>query len=179
MLKMFKKNKGFTLVELTVAVALFAVTIVSAMNIFKFVAEGQRNAIAAQNIQASMRYALEVISKEIRMAKKSNAGECGATSTKVYFSAAGQNLKFKNNAGECVEYSLVGNRFQIDRNGTAGFVTPDEIKVSNLKFIIKDISATTQPMVTMVMDVEMAAGSGMHKQPMKIQTTISSRYYGG
>lgn len=167
--------------ELTVAVALFAVTIVSAMSIFRLVAEGQRNAIASQNIQASMRYALEVISKEIRMAQKADGGDCPGygLSGKVYKTNSNNDLYLKNYKGECVKYILNNNRLEITRAGTPAFITPDDIKISNLKFTVKDVSTTEQPLVTISMDAEMAAGSSMHKQPMKIQTTISSRYYGG
>ena len=66
--KKIKNNLGVTLIELIVAVALFSVTILSAMQIFQMVVEGQRSAIAAQSVQESMRYAFEIMSKEIRMA---------------------------------------------------------------------------------------------------------------
>ncbi|MCG2695682.1 prepilin-type N-terminal cleavage/methylation domain-containing protein, partial [Candidatus Parcubacteria bacterium] len=67
--KIIKNNAGVTLLELTVAVAIFSFAVLSATQIFKMVLEGQRSAIAAQSTQESMRYALEVMSKEIRMAK--------------------------------------------------------------------------------------------------------------
>lgn len=67
--KKIKLAKGTSLLELLVAITLFAVIILSATAIFKMVIDGQRNAIAAQNVQESIRYATERISKEIRTAQ--------------------------------------------------------------------------------------------------------------
>ena len=69
---------------------------------------------------------------------------------------------------------------QLFREDKACGVTPVKIEVSNLKFNVVDdaIGAfhSTQPYVTMSMDVE-AIGLAIHKQKMKIQMTVSSRYY--
>ena len=62
----------------------------------------------------------------------------------------------------------------------SGFITPAKVEVSNLKFYIDDdlIAAfhSKQPYVTMAMDVK-AIGQAIHEQKMKIQMTVSSRYY--
>lgn len=185
---MFKKvrqnNFGATLLEMMVAVALFSVTVLSAAEIFKMVVEGQRSAIAAQNTQESMRYALEVMAKEIRMAQKTVGNGCGPQLDGKVYNLQGNILQFQNIYGECVEYQLLGSQFQILRYpigappgpGLIGVITPDEIEVSNLKFIINDNAGVIQSSVTLNMDVE-AVGKELHKSKMKIQTTISSRYY--
>src|SRR3989338_7515952 len=54
-----KNQKGTSLLELLVALSLFAMIILSATSIFKAVIDGQRNSISAQNVQESLRYALE------------------------------------------------------------------------------------------------------------------------
>lgn len=186
---MFKKvrqnNFGATLLEMMVAVALFSVTVLSAAEIFQMVVEGQRNAIAAQNTQESMRYALEVIAKEIRMAQKDvgGTGQCpNVTNGEVYdINPTNDELTFKNIYDQCVEYSLEDDangisRLKIDRDGASDYITPDEIEVNNLQFVVIDNIGAKQSMVTLKMDVE-AVGKELHKSKMKIQTTISSRYY--
>jgi prepilin-type N-terminal cleavage/methylation domain-containing protein len=178
--KILKNQKGITLLELIVAVGIFSVVILAATGIFQAAMEGQRSAIAAQNLQESMRYAFEVMSKEIRMAQKSTGGDCGGGfgSGKIYKTKSGNDeLNFKNYNGECVKYRLNGDRLEIERNSIAGFITPDEIKVSNLKFSIVDNIPAEQSKVTMKMDIETAGGKDMHKQRMTIQTSVSARYY--
>ena len=190
MLKNIRQNKkGVTLLEITVAVAIFSVVILSATEIFRMVIEGQRNAIASQNVQESMRYAFETMAKEIRTAIASN-DDCeslfnppaGATN-KVFnttTNSEGDILYFKNKDGDCVAYYLEDETLKVIRESNIASTTPGKIKITNLDFKVTDdlIGAfhSLQPLVTMKMDIE-AAGKEMHKQTMKMQTTISSRYY--
>ena len=178
--------KGTSLLEIITAVTIFIFIVLMAVGIFQAVIEGQRSAINAQNMQESIRYAMETITKEIRGAKKSD-GACKSLFSpepvpayKVFNTAVGGALYFKNKNDECTAYFLELNRFKIKRGSNSDFITPDEIKISNLKFIVKDdnigASHSIQPAVTIEMDVE-ALGKVMNKQSMKIQTTISARYY--
>lgn len=177
--KIIKNQKGVTLLELTVAVGIFSVIILSAMQIFNLALEGQRNALAGQNIQESMRYAMEVISKEIRMAQKVVSGQCSSFSMEgeVYKTNSPTNseLYFKNYKNECVKYFVNSGRLKIERGADSDFITPDEVIISDINFEVFN-DAGQQPRVTVVLDVE-ARGKAMHKQKIKIQTTISSRYY--
>lgn len=173
------------MIELVVSIAIFSVLILSSTQIFKMVVDGQRGAVSAQNVQDSIRYAMEKISKEIRMAQISNASCYGAAVYKVFNPAnGGTELYLKNKDGNCVNYYLENNRLKIMSGTGAGaiadFITPAKIEVSNLKFYVNDdlIGSfhSKQPYVTMAMDIK-AAGQAMHEQRMKIQMTISSRYY--
>lgn len=170
--KIIKNKKGVTLIELIVAMAIFSVLMLATLDIFKMVIEGQRNAIGSQDIQESMRYALEVMSKEIRMAQKVT-DECGVTGNGIYAVSADR-LYFKNKDSKCVIYELASDRLQITRGADLGFITPSIIKLSNLKFNVVD-GASVQSRVTISTDVEISKGT--HKQSMKIQTTVSSRHY--
>ncbi len=182
MKKVIKNNSGFSLVEMLVSVAVFVVLITVALSIFQTVVKNQHNAIAAQSVQESMRFSLEMMSKELRSAGVSN-NTCigGAAIYKVYNKNDGVNdvLYFKNREGECVEYSVVGGRLTIDRDGAALPITPDEMVISNFQVEIDDdlIAAfhSVQPVVTIRMHAEM--NSSVDKQEMDLQTSISSRYY--
>lgn len=197
------KNKGFSLIEIVVSVSIFSILMIATTGIFKSVIEGQRSAITAQNTQESLRYALEVMSKEIRNAKSGNA-DCNAAvialvpaygaidnpQKKIYNTASSTKvLFFKNKKNECVAYFLADYRLYILRdqppynNGDEIIqeITPDEIKISNLRFLVQDdlVGAfhAVQPRVTFRLDSELRAANALHKQPMKVQTTISSRNY--
>jgi len=189
MFKNIKKNqKGVTLLELTVSVTIFSIIMLAVTQIFRMVVEGQRNAIAAQNVQESVRYAMEVMSKEIRTAKKDEVtalGQCANVQNgRVYdVNGQGDELYIRNYKDECVTYRLNGDRLEIERypvgnptSAIADFITPEKIKVSNLKFSAVDNVGADQSMVTIRMDIE-AIGKTAHKQGVTLQTTISSRYY--
>lgn len=189
-------NQGVSLLELVVAIAIFISMMLLVTGIFRSVVEGQRSAIAAQNTQESMRYAFEVMSKEIRNAQRSDDG-CeiaggDAAVNKVYnietATEMSDVLYFRNKDSVCVYYYSETDVNGVDRlvierggGGAAFYVTPDEISVNNLEFVVIDDAIpafhSKQPKVTITMEIEMAGGKAMHKQPMIMQTTISSRYY--
>lgn len=177
-------QKGFTLLEIIVSMSIFALIVLMAISTFQSINEGQRSAIASQNTQESMRYAFEIMSKEMRTAQARNPKCGGTTNNKVFNVNSSQDiLYFLNKNNECTQYYIYENSLYIKRNsGGIGLpVTPDEVKVSNLKFSIIDDNIGAfhgiQPMVTMKMDVEMASTSAMHKNKINLQTTVSSRHY--
>ncbi len=153
-------------------------------------------AVSAQETQESMRFMFELMSKELRQAKRSD-GSCapaGNFPTSRIFNdgtnaaADGNILYFKNRDGQCVYYYIKNNTLMVRRgNNFAGgryaSTTPDEIRVSNLQFNIYDnlISAPpgskSQPRVTFGLTVEMARGKEIHKERFNLQTTVSSRFY--
>lgn len=184
----FLERNGFTLVEILVALSLFSFTILMATGVFGAVMRGQRNTLASQNIQESMRYALEVMGKEIRMAQASD-GVCNTLFNpqptplnKVYNittdNSGNQILYFKNQNGDCAAYYLVNGKINIMRNYNNGAITSTSFQISNLKFSLIDNGigslSDVQPMVAMRMD---AVSSGDNNQKINIQTSISSREY--
>lgn len=187
--KIIFNKKGITLLEVIVAVALFAVTIISITEIFVLVLDGQRNAIASRNIQENIRYAFEMMSKEMRMARL-DSGTCDNTidnldvdDNKIYDDdGAGTYLKFKNNHNQCVKYSLETDangigRIRVDRDLNWGYLTPDDISISNLEFLVYDNYYQYQSLLTFKMIINTVGGKIKHQQEMKIQTSISSRFY--
>lgn len=189
-IKKIKAESGVSLIELIASVAIFAFLVLLASQIFKMTIDGQRNSISAQNVQENMRYAIEKMSKEIRMAQISNQ-DCEsifspppAAIYKVYNTAGGDTkLYFKDKDGRCVAYYLENNRLKITAGtapGVTNYITPEKIQVGNLKFLVVDNLIgdlpAKQSYVTMIMDVK-ASGPAEHEQKIKIQTTISSRYY--
>ena len=172
-------KKGFSLLELIVSMGIFSVIVLSSIAIFQRVIEGQRLAIASQNTQESLRYVFEVISKEIRTAKK-DLGTCAnVPDDQVFAVSRGSTLYFKNQDGDCVTYQLTNNRFYITRGVDSGYITPDEVYISNLIFTARSSSATTQPAVTITMTLynETFGTKDLYKSAMDLQTTISSRSY--
>lgn len=178
-----KRHLGFSLIEIIVSVTLFSVIILSATNIFKLVIDSQRSAMAAQNVQENIKYFLEVIAKEIRMAQK-NLGVCpGIQSDDVFavtnISSDVQALSFKNYYGQCVTYALAADgssqRFLISRDAQSGFISPAKISLDNLHFVVQS-GTSTQSTVTINLRAH-ALGNAQFKSDMIIQTSIASRYY--
>ena len=200
-------NEGFSLVEMLVSVAIFTVLITISLSIFQTVTSGQRNAIAVQSVQESMRYALEVMSKELRSAQQDysdldhdgvgDTDDCLAGATydnynirfgnttgrKVYnVSDYGGSLTlyFKDKNDQCVYYYInTDDRLYVDRGGVVLPITPDEIELSNFRVKIDDNAMNEfhdrQAVVTIRLDAKMR--DPRNDYTMKLQTSISSRYY--
>lgn len=172
-----KSKPGFSLMEVIVSVALFAFIVLSSTQIFSLVIQGQREAIASQNVQESLKYLFEVTSKEMRMARRST-GTCNVPAGQIFaVSTNADVLYFQNFYKECVTYRLVPsddtNRWQIKRDEELGFVSPQKINIDNLSFTLDH---SFQPSVTLSLSAY-ALGEQKSASEMEIQTTVTSRYY--
>ncbi|MFA6394300.1 MAG: prepilin-type N-terminal cleavage/methylation domain-containing protein [Patescibacteria group bacterium] len=174
LIKTINNQKGFSLLEMVVAVGLFSVTILAASGIFQLVVNGQRSAVGAQNIQESLRYVFEVMSKELRDAQQDD-GVCEYAEDNEVYSAVngGEGLAFKSKDGECVVYFLEDGRIEASRDGEINYLTPQKILISSLNFTV---DASSQPRVTMIISGSIP-GKDQDRDEMRIETTVSSRYY--
>ena len=183
----YKARPAFTLVEILVSVTLFTTIMLSATSIFKLALDAQRKSVMAQNTQESLRYFLEVIGKEMRMAQRNNGVCANMGATDIYTkdtNAFGDVLYFKNYHGQCVHYYLFGasawTGFTIERvtgaESAVNFITPDKVFISDLKFEVKG-STTTQAFVTVAFKAEAITPARVRLSPINMQTSVASRYY--
>lgn len=175
-------HPGVTLVELIISTTLFVVIMLSMTEIFKMILDSQRQAIATQNVQENLKYFFEVISKEVRMAKRAGGG-CAylpanrrfATSTNAF----GDILYLKNYRNECVVYYLSEDngvvRFRVDRGANSDFLSPARIEVTDLQFIVREEN-NQQAYISINLGAH-SVGREANLSSMRVQTTISSRYY--
>ena len=181
-----RKNKlaAFSLMEVIISVSLFSIIILSMTGIFKMVISAQRGAIATQNVQESLKYFLEVINKEIRMAVRSD-GNCGVPEGSIFFVAqdirGNDMLFFKNFYEECVAYGTnsendgLTHRFYISRDYVADYISPKQIDIKNLSFILNS-DVQKQDLITISIQAQ-SLGAPEADADMVIQTSLSSRYY--
>jgi prepilin-type N-terminal cleavage/methylation domain-containing protein len=183
-----KKNKSaFSLIEVIVSVAIFSVIILTVTDIFRLVMDGQRTAIATQNVQESLKYFLEVTGKEIRMAKRSDGSCPGVTAGSIFGltdTAGADILSFKNYYDECVSYQLETftsplygevQRFQITRDLDTDFISPAQINIDRLDFVLSN-ELSKQPLISLNLKAH-ALGVKTGVSEMIIQSSLSSRYY--
>lgn len=174
------KKSGISLIEVIVSVSIFVVLMITSLQIFKIVLDGQKRAAATSNIQESLKYFFEVISKEIRMAKLNESGAtvCGVSDDKIY-NLSNDKLYLKNYHGECVVYELVDDggvgRFQITRDGQPAFLSPAKISITNLSFSVSE-NVDEQAVVTISLRAQ-AQSSLNQEVEMDLQTSICSRNY--
>ena len=161
-------KKGFTIVEIMVAMALFVILISIASGGFIRALRSQRTMVGlmAANDNASM--TLEQMSREMRFGKN-------------FIEVSENEFQFTNSKNKIVHYRL--NEEVIERGIEDEFsqvdykkITADNVKINDFKIVLdgQDPNDGKQPRITIGLSVS-AKGKQFEGFSTNIQTTISSR----
>jgi len=175
--KQTNPEKAFTLVELLVVCGIFSTIVIVIVSIFVSLIQLQKNILLTKKALGEANYALEFMSRALRMAEKelTEGGECiplGENYQPIY---GNQGVRFKNGneGGECQEFYLENGQIKFKRPNKPPFaLTSPAIEISQLQFFLQGESQTDQiqPLVTITFTVELG-----QFQPLKFQTSISQR----
>ncbi|MFH0906651.1 MAG: prepilin-type N-terminal cleavage/methylation domain-containing protein [bacterium] len=154
------KNKGFTLIEMLVAMAVFSIVILTMTSVSFSAIRMQRNAFAMQESQEAGRYILEMISKEIRM------------SIVISGSGARDSLNIINSSGENIVYEF--DNGTITKNDQ--LLNPNNIEVSG-KFHITNQTNPVISKVTIVMNLKSTRIQTGSDVEINLQSSIVARPY--
>jgi prepilin-type N-terminal cleavage/methylation domain-containing protein len=197
---MNNKTNGFTLIEVIVVMAVFMLIVGSAISIFISIVQHQKNILAEQELLNQSSYAIETISKALRMAGRDDVGDCISVGYNYMLSEWNLTLrgythiKFLNQSDidflgnqACQEFYLDdGVLKEVKRYLVADPINPiaitsAKLKVNSLVFAINgdktkegasDIDGV-QPRVTIFMDIQVSGDNS--RSIGKIQTTVSQR----
>ena len=161
-------NKGFTLIEMIVAVAVFSLVIGASTGLFISSLRAQRQNLATREVLDQTSYIMEYMSRALRMAKKDITGTCTGTA-KSNYQFESQCIKFINYKDECQHFCLVGSRL---KNKEGNYLTSANLNIKsfNVNLVGQGQIDTLQPKITIFLDIE-----GKEQSNIKIQTTISQR----
>ena len=188
------KEKSFSLIELLVAITIFMLVISSAVGLFVSSIRSQSKLLTSQKILDETGYAIEYMSRALRMAKKETKTDpaelCLSSTGSNYNNPTGQSsIRFINYNDQCQEFFLDGDQLKEKRavssndashkfsdlptSGVA--LTSAGFTVSKAIFLIQGDTHTPsddgiQPRVTIVLEI----GKGSANK-IQIQTTISQR----
>lgn len=180
-----RRAAGFTMLEMIVSIGIFGFVLLSVTGIFQAVVSAQSRAFAAQNVEESIRFAFEIMSKEIRTAERNFTGECADIPNGEIYAISGNTLYLQNQQDDCVAYFRQAdgngiNRLYISRTDINGVntqfpITPDDISIDSLLF--DSYGGFGHPAVQVHMTVQSTDSERADTEPVYLQTTISSRYY--
>ncbi len=178
-------QKGYTLIEIMVAVGIFFIIIASPTGFFVGSLKAQQKVLSSQELIDNMSYGLEYMSRALRMAKKDDIDGINCLAgTKVNYELthSGNGIKFRNYNDQCQEFylDLATGRIKEDRTGYSEplFLTSDDtyIEVFEISLVGETQLDDLQPKVTMFFEVKGSRSGKEELQPlMKLQTTISQR----
>lgn len=153
-------SKGFTLIELMVAAAIFTGFILSVTTITMVAIQAQRKFFAVQNVQQAGDYLLETVSKEIRTGTINTSG-----------SGSRPILNITNSEGETLNYQFnsVDNRLY-----RAGFpISPADVDLTG-SFYLRDYG-DVRKVVTIIMQVGAKDNQLKTQAHIYLQSTIAPR----
>lgn len=155
-------KKGFTLIEMIVAVGVFTVAITIILASFLNITDIQRKTAAIRTINDNLNFSLEIMMREIR------------SGTSYSIGGGGTSLSIVNNYKKNIVYSLntVNNRIEkSEEGGIPMALTAPEVKITKLFFVVNN---SFQPIVTIIISGE-TGESEKTKSVFNLQTTISQR----
>lgn len=187
MMRFFYNQKGFTLVEVLVAMSIFSILTVVVSGIFVNVSNLHRQTANLQRLQNDGRYMIEKIAREIRSREVDYPLSNPRTCLLFKPDELGNILMVQYIADGKIGYSLD----QLEKNCDAepaswAVLNATDVEVKNLQFVVSPLSEdqwnqqpedNVQPRVTVLLTIANRDVVDKHRQEVTLQTTISSKLY--
>lgn len=169
-----KYSRGYTLIELIVAVGLFAIVMLLASGAYLTMIGLNRQ---VQGISAgvdNLAFALESMTRDIRTGSNYSCGGVGDCAS------GGSSFSMKNSNGISVSYALSGSAIQKTTNGVQSALTDPSVTITSLTFYAVGTKTTAQndtqqARVTIVVSGTVSVGPNKPPQSFTIETGASMR----
>lgn len=174
MKKRAELQRGFTLVEIIVAVGLFSVVMLIAVGTLLSLVDANKKAQALKSVMNNLNFALESMSREIRTG---TGYDCGTSGGLVDCVNGDTQFAFTSSDGEAVIYRLSGSRIEKSIDGGSFLaITSPEVQIDALKFYVTGASTadTLQPQVTMTIS-GVAGATEKVQTEFDLQATVAQR----
>lgn len=167
------RSRGYTLIELIVAVGVFALVMVLASGAYLVMIGANRSAQSTATGIDNLSFALEIMTRSIRTGNSYNCGGIGDCP------AGAATFAFKDESGTAVSYALSGSSIQETVGGVTSVLTDPSVTVSSLTFYASGTKTEAQGdllqgHVTVIVSGTVSAGPGK-TQPFTIETGASMR----
>ena len=191
-------QKGFTMMEILVVLAIFSTAVLILSDIFLMTQRVQRKITIIQRAQSDARFAMEAISRETRMGTidyeyYGDQVPTGAVEELALIDVDENKIKFYKSEEECPENIPSCLIFSLDiGEGEIRWasITPKEVELIDLKFYITpkqnpfnldlesgEYDSNIQPSVTMVIVSEGTSLKEEERGRVYLQSTVTTRTY--
>ncbi len=176
-----KRNRGFTLVEIMVAVTVFSVVMVMSMGSIIGVFDANYKSKNLRSVMDNLNLTLESMTRTIRFGTNYHCGTTTPTTTPLDCGGTGNsNLTVRAQGGSQVTYSLSGGRIMRNISGNSYAMTSPDVTITALTFRVYGSAPYSgganllQPQVIIL--VSGYVGSKVStRSTFTLQTTISQR----
>lgn len=178
-----KSGAGYTLIEILVAVAIFFIILAGPASFLTTSLRAQMRALSSREVVDNSSYALEYVSRVLRMARRAPSQTCIPASRNYNNPGADvSKIRFLNYQFLCQEFSLSNGQLgekksTDDSSSNFGSFVPlisDDLEITLLKFQLSGETQTDdlQPKVTIVFE---SRKKGQAATKTIIQTSVSQR----
>jgi prepilin-type N-terminal cleavage/methylation domain-containing protein len=185
-----KRQFGFTLMEIVVATAIFAIVISSVLALFNYVLRINSRVQAARHVAQGARVFTEILSREIRNGRISYAQTGSCNPVVSYTSDNNRQLALTTYNGDklCFYLNTSDEKLYMERITSSGTITDTinpsrfTINASTFRFVVKPTTDPlsnnqgVQPLVTIMAEF-VVNKNGRDQVVVPYQTTISSDIY--
>lgn len=166
------KKTGFTLVELLIVAGMFSVVITVVASLFVSSLRTEKSILDTKRVLGEVSYAMEYISRALRMAEKDIDGTC--IGSKENYDVGPESVAFINALQDdaCQRFYLEDGKIKFDNGTKILDLTSDNITIENLKFNLHGESQTDdfQPFVTIYFEAHTKVSP-----VLAFQTSVSQR----
>jgi len=146
-IKKTQKNRAFTLIELMVATSIFVIIMLASMSSLFIMLDATKNSKALRSAMDNVNFAMESMTRSIRMGTNYYCGTAGQSVNLSDFSNSNSHddvnctlIAFETqdpSATQKVAYQLSGGAIQINNNNSWVPITSPDITINKLKFFVK------------------------------------------
>ena len=178
-----KREKGFTIPELLVALFVFSLVTGGATNMLLSGITAQRSSLATQELLDQSSFVIEYMTRALRQAKKDIGPTClSAHGLNYEVTQEGEGVRFLNANGQCQEFRLTAQRieevfWQGGEIASRAFLVSDNPAITSLQFLLQGEGQDDdfQPRVTFAFKIEGQGAKPESRPTLQFQTSISQR----
>jgi prepilin-type N-terminal cleavage/methylation domain-containing protein len=172
-----KQNRGFTVVEVLVSVAIFSIVMLVAIGSLATIIDANKKAHSLKSVMTNLNFALESMTREIRMGSNYNCSAPYCTdfiftpNHAICGSSVLPHIEYKYDSANKKIIRLMGSNACVDSTAD---MTASEVSIESMRFYPLGIGTDDiQPRIILV--INGTIGLGNSKSSFNIQTTISQR----
>ncbi len=181
------RQRGFTLIEMLVSVAIFSTVMVIALGSLLALSEANRKAELLSSVTNNFNSAIDSMTRGMRTGSRYHCGGGTLTTTNDCATTGSGQFAFLSSSGQTVVYQLqttgcANNTGCIIRSTDGGAtytsITSPEIVVTSLMFYVLGSSSSdaVQPKVVMLVS-GYATIKGLQQTTFNLQTSVTQRFY--
>ena len=185
--KILNNKKGFSLIEMLVAVALFSAVMLMAVGALLALIDANRKAQALNSVMNNLNFALENMSRKIRVGTNyhcettdsiidiNKPKDCINGGKLLAFEASGGN---RDDINDQIVYRINGTRLEKSEDSGATFVnlTAQEVSIDKFIFYVDGTSLSDEKQPKVVIILQGSAGIDKKiRTEFNLQTTVSQR----